>query len=481
VRSALGASRGRLLRHLLAESALLAAGGTALGLALTAVAVRVLAAAGPEVLPRAAELRLGGPVVWFTAAVAAASLVLFGLIPAARVVGTEFERALPAAGRSLAGGLRTQRVRRLLVASQIAVAVPLLVGAGLLMRSFVRLQQVDPGFPTERLLTVGLPISAAAYPDGDTRVAFWQRATERAAALPGAVSAAGTAGRPPGEFPFENDFNLEDRPTPPDRSKPTCPWTVVTRGYFRTLGIPLVRGRLFDSRDRPDDPVAVVVDETWARRFYPDEDPIGRRLTEGGCDSPVCNRLTVIGVVGDVKYTGLDDPGRGVVYLVDRQNPLGPGFLVVRTAAEPLALLADLRAAMHEIDPALPLSRVATMGELVRGELAAPRSFLGLIAGFAAVALLLAVVGIYGVMSFFVQQHAREIGIRMAIGCEPGSVLALVVGRGVSLAALGLGVGIVGALALTRYLSSRLFEVSATDPTTFAAVAAGIGLTALVA
>lgn len=481
VRSALGASRGRLLRHLLVESALLAAGGAGLGLALAAVAVRVLSVAGPRVLPRAAELGLGGPVLGFTAAVTAASLVLFGLIPALRVIGAGWEPALPAAGRTGTANRRTQRVRRLLVASQFAVAVPLLVGAGLLMASFLRLQRVSPGFPAERLLTVQLPLSNAAYPDPESQQAFWRRALERAAALPGVMAVGAGVGRPPSEFPFDNNFNLEDRPTPPGDAEPHCPWTVVTPGYFNALGIPLLRGRLFDSRDGPDAPVAVVVDRNWAQRFFPGEEAVGRRLTSGGCNLPECPRLTVVGVAGDVKYAGLEDPGQGVVYLVDRQQPMAAGYLFVRTAAEPLALLPALRSAIRELDPALPLTRVATMEELLRDDLAAPRNFLTLIAGFAIMALLLAAVGIYGVMSFFVQQHAREIGIRIAVGCERGSVLALVVGRGLTVAALGLAAGLAGALALTRFLSSQLFEVSPTDAPTYALVVAGLAATALAA
>lgn len=481
VRSALGASRGRLLRLLLAESALLAAAGAGLGLALTAIAVRTLSALGPEVLPRGDEIGLDGPVLGFAAAATAASLVLFGLVPALRVVGGGFDRALPAAGRSTSADRRTQRGRRLLVASQFAVAVPLLVGAGLLMASFLRLQRVDPGFPPERLLTVHLPLASAAYPEPEARQEFWRQVTERAAALPGALAAAGSVGRPPSEYPFDNNFNLEDRPTPPDRAEPTCPWTIVSPGYFETLEIPLLEGRKFDSRDGPDAPTAVVVDRTWTERFYPGEEAVGRRLTSGGCNHPDCPRLTVIGVVGEVKYAGLDDPGQGVVYLVDRQAPITGGYLFVRTASDPLALLPELRSAVAELDPALPLTRIATMDELLRDELAAPRNFLALIGGFAAVALLLAAVGIYGVMSFFVQQHAREIGIRIAVGCEPGSVLALVVGRGLAVAALGLAAGVAGALALTRFLLSQLFEVSPTDVTTFGLAVAGLAATALVA
>lgn len=482
VRSALGASRRRLLRQLLAESTLLAAAGAVLGLAIAAAAVRLLSTLGAELLPRAAEVAVSGPVLGLIAGLTLGSLLLFGLVPALQVTGSDFEQALQAGGRTATGGARSQRVRRALVASQLAVAVPLLAAAGLLMASFVKLQRVDPGFPSGNLLTLALPLAEDTYADRGVAGAFWRQAVERVAALPGVTAAGMGTGRPPAEYPEENNFNLLDRPTPPEQTEPTCPWMTVDREYFRTLGVPLVRGRLFAESDRDDDaPVAILVDQSWARRFYPGEEVVGRKLTSGGCNGPECTVLTVVGVVGDVKYTGLDDPGRGVVYLAQSQVPFRSGYLFVRTATDPFAVLPAIRSVLGEMDPALPVTQVATMEELLRDDLSSPRSYLALIGGFAAVALLLAVVGIYGVMSYYVEQHAREIGIRIAIGGEPGSVLRLMLGRGMRLAAVGIVVGLAGALALTRFMSGLLYQVSPTDGRTLASVLVLLGVTAFLA
>lgn len=480
MRAALGASRGRLLQHLLSESALLALGAAALGLVLARVAIDAVAGSGSSFVPRAAEISSSGPVLWFTLAVTLGGGLLFGLIPSLQVTRSHLEKELHRGGRAT-GDRGTERVRRMLVASQFAVAVPLLIGAGLLLTSFTRLQRVDPGIDQENLLTMRIALPRADYEDAAAVTAFWDELTARLGALPGVVAVGHGSGRPPQEVDMLNNFNLEDDPTPPDQAEPVVPWPVVSPQYFRALGIPLLRGRLFDERDRDGAPQVAVVDQGWVQRFSPDKDPIGRRFYSGGCNRPECPLTTVIGVVGDVKYLGLDVPAQGTIYQPLMQNTWWGQVLFVRTTVDPLSVLPAIRTVVRESDPAVPLSGVATMDELVQEALNSPRNFLVLIAAFAAVALLLAAIGIYGVMSYFVQQHTRDIGIRMALGGSRGAVLRLVVGQGMGLVVLGAGIGIVGALALARLMSSMLFEVSPTDAVTYVSVTAGLVATALVA
>jgi predicted permease len=480
VRVALGASRGQLLKHLLAESGLLALFGAGLGLSVSMVGVTALPAWFPDLLPRATEVGLSGPVLWFLAAATAASLFLFGLIPALQVTAVSGSGALPTGGRTATGSRTTQRLRKVLVGAQFTIAVPLLVGAALLLTSFVRLSRVDPGFRTDNLLTASIPLPDSDYPEPEQATAFWNELTSRVRALPGVIDAGISTGRPPSRYPMSNNFNLLDRPTPPDQAEPVVPWLRADPAYFRTLGVPLIRGRMLDASDRPDSPIVVLVDQAWAQRFYPGEDPVGRQFTSGGCNRPDCDVLTVVGVVGNVRYTGLDDPGQGTMYLSPGQWPAREAFLYVRTEGEPAELVPTLRTIVRQMDPAVPLTQITTADELMRADVSGPRDFLLLIAGFAGVAVLLAVVGIYGAMSYFVQQHVREIGVRVALGSRPSMVMRMIVRRGMALATIGIIVGTAGAYALSRFLASLLFEVSPTDVPTYAAVVTALALTAVV-
>jgi putative ABC transport system permease protein len=278
-----------------------------------------------------------------------------------------------------------------------------------------------------------------------------------------------------------NNFNLEDDPTPPDRAEPVVPWPIVSPSYFRTLGIPLIRGRVFDERDRGGAPQVAVVDQAWVRTFSSGKDPIGRRLYSGGCNRPDCPLTTVIGVVGDVRYLGLDVPSQGTIYQPLAQVTWWAQILLVRTTGDPHSVLPAIRDIVRDVDPALPIAFVATIDELMQEALRTPRNFLSVITAFAAVALLLAAIGIYGVMSYFVEHHTRDIGIRMALGGSRGAVSRLVVWKGMRLVVLGVVIGIGGALALTRLLSGMLFEVSPTDTTAFVCVTAGLVATAFLA
>jgi putative ABC transport system permease protein len=479
VRAALGASRGRVVRYLLAESALLAAGAAAVGLSIAWGGIRLLQTAGANYVPRTQEIGLDGPVLWLLAAVTIASGILFGAVPALYGAGGPVEVSLRSMGRSATGSRAVRRLRRGLVASQFAIATPLLVGAGLLLVSLNELRRVDLGFDTRNVLTGAIQLPAAQYPD-DASVAFWDELKRRAGALPGVSSVAFADGRPPDGASDFNNFDLEDRPTPPGQSQPVTPWVAVTPEYFGVLGLPLLEGRLLDERDaRAEDLEAVVVDRAWAKRFFPGGSAIGKRLRSGGCTE--CPWTTVVGVVSEVKYAGLDQPEAGTVY-----TALDPGrsrsrYVVARTAADPQTVLPALRQVVRNLDPTLPFSDTATMEEMVARSLERPRSLSLLVVGFAIVALVLSTVGIYGVMAYYVQQHTKDISIRLALGGSPGHVLRLVVGQGMRVVATGVVAGLVAAFVGTRFMATVLFGVGATDALMFAAAATFLLIVALLA
>ncbi len=487
VRGALGASRGRVVQHLLAESALLAAGAALVGLGLTVGGIRLLAVAGAGYLPRAQEIGLSGPVLALLVAATLGSGLLFGLIPALAGARSAGSGALGSGGRSSTDAAGPKRLRQVLVAVQFAVATPLLIASGLLLASLGQLQRVDPGFDPQNLLTASLLLPGERYTDRAEILEFWERLRNEVEALPGVEGVAFADGRPPRGVSTFNNFDLEDDPTPPEESQPTTPWVSVSSEYFAQMGIPLLAGRGFDQRDaEPDAPEVVIVDRAWAERFFPGQDPLGKRLHGGGSST----WTTVVGVVPAVKYVGLDQPDHGTVYWPMSQRPTSHSierittrfnYLAVRTAADPLAVLPGLRRAVRDLDPALPLEEVATMEELVADSLEVPRLLSALVAAFAAVALLLSVIGIYGVMSYFVQQHTKEIGIRLALGGRPQAVRRMVEGQGMRVVGLGVAVGLGAALALTRLLSSLLFEVETTDAPTFVGVAAAMLAAALAA
>ncbi len=371
-----------------------------------------------------------------------------------------------------------RRLRQVLVGSQFAVATPLLVVAGLLLASLNELKRVDLGFDSHNVLTGYVQLPRAQYQEPGRATPFWDELKRRVEALPGVSAAAFADGRPPNDVGNSNNFDLEDFPTPPGQSQPVTPWVSVTPEYFRVLGIPLLQGRLLDERDalRPDIE-SVLVDRAWAKRFFPNDEAIGKRFREGGCTR--CPWTTVVGIVSEVKYAGLDKPDQGTVY-----SPMNLPFfryLMMRTHADPLTVLPLVRQVVRELDPSVPFSSVATIDELVAQSLERPRSLSLLVGGFAAVALVLSVVGIYGVMVYYVQQHAKDIGIRLALGGSPADVLRLIVAQGMTVVASGLVVGLLTALALTRLMSSLLFGIGAADAFTFASVSILLLAVALVA
>ena len=467
VRQALGATRARLLQHLLTESALLATGAAIVAVIVATLSIDALAAAS-NFIPRTGEIGMSPAIAGFLALLVAGSAVLFGLVPASGLAGGRLDQMLRSSSRSATHGSHSRAVRRALVLGQFAVATPLLIAAGLLIGSLGKLQQVDPGFQSANLLTGTLRVTQAQYPDTSDVRQFFERLTARLAAVPGVRTVAWSNSLPPNNANDINNFDLEDYPTPPDGAQPVAPWIRADTGYFRAMGIELVKGRLFERSDfDAAAPGIIVVDEAWAQRYFPGQEVLGRRLRSGGCTD--CDWTTVVGVVRNVKYRGLGQDDVGAVY-----DPFSPyealRFLVLRTEGRPEGVLPAVRRAVQEADPSLVLADAATGSELVAGDLVVPRYLSLLVGAFALLALLLSVIGIYGVMAFFVQEHTRDIGIRIALGGGPARVVKMVVGQGMSVVALGVVIGVAAAFALTRFMRSMLFEVGATDPMTFAAV-----------
>ncbi len=477
VRTALGASRGRIVRYLLAESALLAIGAAAVGLALAWSGIGVLRELAIDYVPRSQEIALDGATGWMLVALTLTSGLLFGLVPALHGTGGPVDEALRAWGRSSTGTVAVRRLRRILVGSQFAIATPLLVVAGLLLVSLHQLTRVDLGFDTRNLITGSIIVPDSTYREPGRVVAYWDQLQTRVEALPGVAAVAYSDGVPPNIVDDFNNFDLEDFPAAPGQSQPVTPWVGVSPEYFRLMGLTIRQGRAFDNEDGNTRSLeSVVVDEAWATRFFPNASAVGKRFKEGGCTA--CPWTTVVGVVGTVKYAGLDRPDEGTVYwpIPGRGiTPIDEGvarfrYLIVRTTTDPAAVLPVLRRTVHDLDPTLPFADVATVDDLVGRALDQPRSLSMLVAGFALVALLLSVVGIYGVMAYYVQQHEKDIGIRVALGGRPRSVVGLIVGQGMTVVAAGVAIGLVAALLLTRLLSSLLFGIGAADAMTFASV-----------
>ena len=477
VRTALGASRGRILRYLLAESAVLAAASATVGLAIALAGTQLLKTYGADYFPRTDEIRFDGATIAFVSVLAISSALLFGLLPALQATRR------PASGtrvttRTMTASAGTRRLRRGLVAAQFAIATPLLIVATLLATSLHRLREVDLGFDTARVLTGAIRLPLAQYRETARSRVFWGELTRRLEAVPGVASVAFADGLAPNNVNNLNNFDLERHPTPAGRPQPLAAWVAVTPDYVRALGLTLLEGRFLDERDAlQDDELAVVVDRAWARRYFPDRSAVGERLRGGGCTT--CPWTTVVGVVSDVKYAGLDRPDDGTVYTsLDGRTTR---FVVLRTAGRPEALAAPLRQALGRLEPAAPLTGIATMETLVDEALERPRSLSLLVAGFALVALLLSAIGIYGTMNYYVQQHLRDIGIRIALGGNRADVARLVIGQGMVVVALGIGLGIALAFATTRFMASLLFGVGALDPAACAVAGALLFIVALAA
>jgi putative ABC transport system permease protein len=478
VRAALGASRARVVRYLLAESVVLGLAAAGLGVAVAYTGVTLLQSVGSSYFPRTQEISLSGPILWWLMAVTGASMVLFGLLPAVQGSSPPVGASLQS-GRWSTGGRDERRLRRLLVGSQFAIATPLLVIAGLLLVSLSALRGVDLGFDAHNVITASVRLPAAQYQDPSQIATFWTEAERRLTALPGIIGVAFADGRPPNGVDNLNNFDLETRPTPPGQSQPATPWVAISPEYVRVLGLRLLQGRLLEPRDAEAANLeSVVVDRAWARRFFPDGQAVGQRFRGGGCTD--CPWTTVVGIVSEVKYVGLDKPDEGTVYTpISRQTR--NRYVILRTASAAATVVPAVRQALRELDAGVPLTAVATIDELIDTSLTKPRSLSILVAAFALVALALSVIGIYGVMTYYVQQHSKDISIRVALGGSAGTVFGLVLGQGMKIVAAGVGIGAIAALMVTRLLSNLLFKVGAADGATYVLAAAVLLAVALIA
>jgi len=476
LRSALGASRVRLIRQLLTESAVLALAGGTIGIGVAYWLLRLLVSLSPPGTPALDQIGIDRYVLGFTLLIAVLTGLIFGLAPAFQLSKLDLNRSLKDTGKGTLGGGRGGRLRAALVVSEMALALILLIGAGLLMKSFLLLQRVDPGFNPDHLVTLRLILNRTPYPNNPQVVTFYSQLLDRVRTTPGVSSAAAISTLPLSGNNTDTNFLIEGRPQPPPNQEPSAWYNSVSSDYFQTMQLPVVKGRAFAETDNDKSPLVVIISESMARRYWPNEDPLGKRIGRG----PDRWR-EIVGVVRDVKHFALDADTPPTMYFPMLQVPARAMNLVVRTAGDPLSLAPALRAQVWEGDRNLAIGNLGTMNDLVSSSIAQQRFILSLLACFAALALLLASVGIYGVMSYSVAQRAQEIGIRMALGAKVGDILRLVFRRGLALTLLGVAIGMILAFALTRLMTSLLFGVTPTDATTFATVAVGLVLVALVA
>jgi predicted permease len=455
VRRALGADRRRLARLLVCESLLLAFLGAAAGLALAALLLELYVALGPN-LPRLAEVAIDGRVIAVVAGVATLCGLVLGVVP---LLFEGADDGAPRQSRGASAGRRQQLLRNGLVALEFALALPLLVAASLLINSLLALQKVDPGFDAEPLLTARVKLQQTAAPDPAAQLAFWDRALPELAAIPG-VSAIGLSNTLPPNCGCFNNFDIVGRPAP-QGEEPQVPWVPVTAGFFDALQLPLLEGRLFDARDTPESPPVMIVTASWAARFFPGESAIGKQVHEGGNREQA---VTVIGVVGDMKFDGLQNAGETVFGAISQGWPNNPTYIYMRSALAPEAMAEPLRAALMRIDPALVPTEVTPMSSLLGDSLGDQRHWAVVIGGFALAAVLLAAVGVFGVLAAYVARQQREIGIRLALGADQRRVVRGVIGRGFSAALAGCAVGLLLALSLTRGLDALLYGVERLDP-----------------
>lgn len=477
IRAALGASAGRLARQLLTETALLGLLGGAAGLLLAAWGIELLARIAPENFPRLNEVGIDWQVLGFTFGISLLTGLLAGLAPLLQVFRRNLHEGMSDGARGVAGSLRGQKMRGLLVVTQVALSLILLLGAGLLLQSFARLLRVDPGFRPEQTLTFRVALPATRYPNQPQRVAFIERMIERIRPLPGVAAVGATSMLPFIGLNSSGVFGIEGREAA-GGPQPHADVRTVTPGFFAALGIPLRQGRLLAESDTAEAPFVALADEKLAAQYWPNENPLGKRVRRGGPQSPW---YSIVGVVGHVRHSQLDAESKGALYFPYAQHRAFMITLVVRGSRSPEQLSGVVPREVAALDKDVPVYETRTMNDRLLASLTPQRLSAYLIAVFAGVALLLAALGIYGVMSHSVSQRTNEIGIRLALGAQASDVLKLVLRQGLLLALGGVAVGLLGALALTRLLSKLLFGVSATDPLTFASVPLLLLAVALVA
>ncbi len=481
IRTAMGAGRGRIVKLLITESAVMALLGGIVGIGFAILGLKGLLALAPDNLPRTQDIGLSGTVLGFSALVAVVSGFLFGLAPAFQAARLDIQAALREEGRGGTVSRQRFRLRQLLVISEMALAVVLLIGAGLLLQSFSRLNRVDPGFETEGILGLDVSLPDASYPEPSDVTGFYQRLMPRLAALPGVIVATGVQTAPLTGRLSPNDIAIENRMTVDEDPLLNADIQIVDHGYFRAMGVPILEGRAFNDSEHPSSEVVVVVDEVLVDRFFPGDNPIGRRIQLRGHEW-----ARIVGVVGAVHQEGLDLDPRASLYLLHDQSPktwfsVRSMTVLLRTDLDPLGLASAARTVVASMDPNLPVSRVTTMKANLADSTSTERFGMFLQLVFAVLALVLAVIGVYGVMSYSVAQRTQEIGIRMALGAKRESIMRLVVGQGMVLVLMAVVVGLLGALAAAQVISSLLYGISPRDPATYAAVTGILVLVALVA
>jgi len=483
IRTAMGASRLRILRQLLTESVLLSLLGGALGLALSAWGVKLLVALNDKI-PRSREIGIDFRVLGFTLGISLLTGIIFGLVPALQISKAGVAETLKEAGRSSPMTFGRRGSRSLLVIAEVAFAIVPLIGAGLMVKSFARVLEVNPGFQKQNLLTLRLALPVSSYRELPKVRAFYQQILQKIESVPRVVSVGGVTGLPMVMGSPRGPFIIEDRPINPGEASPITDRKVTTTNYLKTMGIPLMRGRYFTDQDNAEAPGVVIIDDAFARHYWPDEDPIGKRIAfEGGPNNPRWREI--VGVVGYVRNYGLDVESKEVLYYPHLQSTAREMGLVVRTEGDPTGMATAVRNAIQSVDAQQPIFRVSTMEKVIADSTTERRFTTLLLAVFAIVALLLTAVGLYGVMSYSIAQRTKEIGIRMAMGAQRGNVLRMVIGQGMTLALvgiiLGLALSLVLALFLGHYMKDLLFGVSAIDPTMFVIIPVVLGVAAMLA
>jgi putative ABC transport system permease protein len=485
IRVALGALRGRVIRHALTESLLIGLTGGVLGLFVAMWGVDALLRMGPD-LPRFADVKINGRVLIFTFVLSLVTSLLAGLAPAWQSTKTDLQKSLKDGARTASGSASGKRLRSALVVSEIALSLVLLICAGLMINSLLRLQRVDPGFRTNDVLSMRISLPPRSYPDNRATaiVDFFKRLDERVRAVPGVRMAGYTSGLPLTSAGWVQYITIEGRPIPKTiEEAPLVHYRQISAHYFETLGIRLLKGRVLNERDTRDTEPVVVVNESFVKRFYPNEDPIGKRFhhlvnpEELAPSQPRLTRWTIVGVSRDIKHYGLVSESKPEIFTLHEQSLAKPDdgpyhsmFFVVRAAGDPTALAAAVRREVQSLDKDLPVADVITMDRLLGDSLLRQRLITLLLFIFSIIALTLAAVGVYSVMSYSATQRTHEIGIRMALGAQRVDALKLIVGQGMRLAFIGIVIGLVGSIALTRFIETLLFEVRAGDPLTYALI-----------